>query len=108
MLKMICQMSPHGLHFSMIKTFAHKGLERFYSTGSKSGIKAIHAPRLQLIIAMLDQARLITDMDAPALRLHALKGDMNGYMAVTVQANWRIIFKFENGDAHVVDYLDYH
>ena len=92
----------------MIKTFVHKDLERFYTTGSKSGIKAVHALRLQLILAMLDQARLVTDMDAPALRLHALKGDMNGYMAVTVQANWRIIFKFENGDAHVVDYLDYH
>ena len=92
----------------MIKSFAHKSLERFYNTGSKSGIKAIHAARLQLILAMLDQARWVTDMDAPALRLHALKGDMHGYMAVTVQANWRIIFKFESGDAHVVDYLDYH
>ena len=101
-------MSPHGLHYCMIKTFAHKGLERFYSTGSKSGIQAIHAPRLQLILAMLEQARTVNDMDAPALRLHALKGDMNGYMAVTVQANWRVIFKFEKGDAQVVDYLDYH
>lgn len=83
-------------------------LRAFLQYGQQSGIQAIHALRLQLILAMLEQARTVNDMDAPALRLHALKGDMNGYMALTVQANWRVIFKFENGDAHVVDYLDYH
>lgn len=57
---------------------------------------------------MLDQARTVEDMNAPALHLHQLKGKKSGYWTVTVQANWRMIFKFDAGDAHVVDYLDYH
>ena len=57
---------------------------------------------------MLDQSRVIADMDAPGLRLHQLKGEQKEYWSVTVQANWRMIFKFEAGDAHVVNYLDYH
>ncbi len=92
----------------MIRSFAHKGLERFFSTGSQGGIQAIHAKRLRLILALLDEAMSVDDMNAPGLRLHALKGDMVGFWAVTVQANWRVIFRFEEGDAHVVDYLDYH
>jgi proteic killer suppression protein len=92
----------------MIKSFAHKGLERFFLKGSKAGVKAIHADRLRLMLAMLDQARVIEDMDAPGLRLHALKGDFSGYWSVTVQANWRLIFQFDGADAHLVDYLDYH
>ncbi len=50
----------------------------------------------------------MTDIDSPALLLHALKGNLAGFLAVTVQANWRVIFKFEDGDVYVVDYLDYH
>ena len=92
----------------MIKSFAHKGLERFHRKGSKAGIEAIHAKRLRLILALLEQARVIDDMNAPALVLHRLKGDLAGYWSVTVQANWRVIFRFEGGDAHVVSYLDYH
>jgi proteic killer suppression protein len=92
----------------MIKSFAHKGLERFFLKGSKAGIKAVHADRLRLMLAMLDQARVVEDMDAPGLRLHALKGDLSGYWSVTVQANWRLIFQFDGADAHLVDYLDYH
>lgn len=92
----------------MIKSFAHKGLERFFLSGTKAGIRAMHASRIRLILAMLDQARAVSDMDAPGLRLHPLKGDMAGNWSLTVQANWRIIFRFEEGDAYVVDYLDYH
>ncbi len=92
----------------MIKTFAHKGLEKFFTTGSQAGIQAIHAKRLRLILALLNDARQIEDLDAPALRLHLLKGDKTGLWAVTVQANWRVVFRFEDGDAYVVDYLDYH
>ena len=92
----------------MIKSFAHKGLERFFLKGSKAGIKAVHADRLRLMLALLDQARVVEDMDAPGLRLHALKGDLSGYWSVTVQANWRLIFQFDGADAHLVDYLDYH
>ena len=92
----------------MIKSFAHKGLERFFATGATTGIQAIHAKRLRLILAMLDQAQLIDDMAAPGLRLHPLAGSLRGQWAVTVQANWRVTFRFDGGDAHVVNYLDYH
>lgn len=92
----------------MIRGFAHKGLERFFVTGSQAGIQPRHANRLRLILAQLHQARVISDMDIPTLRLHELKGTRSGTWAVTVQANWRITFRFENGDAEVVDYEDYH
>jgi len=100
--------NPPGYNLAMIKSFTHKGLELFFTVGSKSGIAAMHAGRLGLLLALLDQARSVQDMDAPGLRLHPLKGDMEGFWAVTVQANWRLVFRFDGGDAHVVDYLDYH
>jgi proteic killer suppression protein len=92
----------------MIRTFMHKGLERFFRTGSTSGIQAKHDKRLRQILALLDEAISIRDMDAPGLRLHPLKGELKGLWSVTVQANWRITFRFENGDAYIVDYQDYH
>ena len=91
-----------------IKSFVHKGLERFFTSGSLAGIQASHATRLRQVLALLDEARRVRDMDAPGLRLHPLKGDRKGLWAVTVQANWRIVFRFEDGNAYVVDYLDYH
>jgi proteic killer suppression protein len=92
----------------MVKSFAHKGLERFFLTGSKAGIRAMHASRLQLLLALLDQAKQVSDVDAPGLRLHALQGDLQGFWSITVQANWRIIFRYESGDVYLTDYLDYH
>jgi len=92
----------------MIVSFAHKGLERFYHTGATSGIQAIHAKRLRLILTLLDAAVVIKDMDAPGLRLHKLKGEKKDIWAVTVQANWRVIFRFAGGNAEVVNYEDYH
>jgi proteic killer suppression protein len=92
----------------MILSFAHKGLERFYHSGGTSGIQVIHAKRLQLILTLLDAAVVIKDMDAPGLRLHRLKGEKKDIWAVTVQANWRVTFRFEGGNAEIVDYEDYH
>jgi proteic killer suppression protein len=92
----------------VIRSFAHKGLERFFSSGRTSGIQAIHAARLRLILALLDQAGVPADMDAPGLRLHPLKGKLKGYWAVTVQANWRVVFRLVDGDAWDVEYVDYH
>jgi proteic killer suppression protein len=92
----------------MIKSFTHKGLEKFFTTGNQGGIQAIHSKRLRLILSLLNDARQLSDLDAPALRLHTLKGKMAGFFAVTVQANWRVIFQFEDGNVYVVDYLDYH
>jgi proteic killer suppression protein len=71
----------------MIKSFAHKGLERFFTTGSQAGIQAIHAKRLRLILALLNDANSLDDIHSPGLRLHSLKGDRAGFWAVTVQAN---------------------
>jgi proteic killer suppression protein len=92
----------------MIKTFAHKGLEKLFRTGSTSGVQGAHVKKLRLILAMLNEAIVIEDMDAPGLKLHPLKGNMKGIWAVTVQASWRVTFRFVDGDAHVVDYQDYH
>ncbi|HLC15576.1 MAG TPA: type II toxin-antitoxin system RelE/ParE family toxin [Thermodesulfovibrionia bacterium] len=92
----------------MIKSFAHKGLETFYRTGSTAGIQARHKNRIRLILAQLNQARFIEDMNIPSLKLHPLKGNRQGLWSVTVQANWRITFRFSDGDAEIVNYEDYH
>jgi toxin HigB-1 len=92
----------------MIKSFNHKGLEKFFTTGNQSGIQSIHAKRLRLILALLNDANQLSDLDAPALRLHQLKGRLEDFWSLTVQANWRVIFRFEDGNVYVVDYLDYH
>jgi len=92
----------------MIKSFIHKGLEKFYTKGSKAGIQAQHAERIRLILAQLNQAKTIKDMDIPSLKLHELKGDRKGTWSVTVQANWRITFRLYEGDAEIVNYEDYH
>jgi len=92
----------------VIKSFAHKGLEKFYSAGIISGIQSIHAKRLRLILTLLDAAIVVEDMNAPGLNLHRLKGSRKDMWAVTVQANWRVTFRFENGNAESVSYEDYH
>jgi proteic killer suppression protein len=92
----------------MIKSFVHKGLKNFFNTGITSGIQAKHAGRIRLILAQLNQARSIRDMDIPSLRLHKLKGQQKGIWSVTVQANWRITFRFVEGDAEIVNYENYH
>ena len=92
----------------MIKSFAHKGLEQFFLTGNRAGIQPQHASRIRLILAQLHQARSLDDLRIPTLRLHELKGDRSGTWSVTVQANWRITFRFSLGDAEDVDYEDYH
>lgn len=92
----------------MIVSFIHKGLERFYRTGNIAGIQAIHAERLRVILTLLDSVMTIKDMNAPSMNLHKLKGERKGLWAVTVQANWRVTFRFVNGNAEVVNYEDYH
>ena len=92
----------------MIKCFRHKGLERFYSTGNKSGIEAKHEKRLRLILARLDAAREPRDMNLPGLGLHKLSGRLKNFWAVDVSGNKRVIFRFTQQDATDVDYLDYH
>lgn len=93
---------------SMIKTIKHKGLKKFYHSGDLSGIQASHARRLQLILTRLDASICVEDMDLPGLKLHKLIGQLKGFHSVTVQANWRIIFRLENAQAYDVNYVDYH
>jgi toxin HigB-1 len=92
----------------VIKSFRHKGVERFFRTGSKRGIQPKHADRLRKQIFALDNARAPTDMNAPGWRLHALFGDLAGHWSVDVSGNWRLTFTFEGEDAVLVDYHDYH
>ncbi len=92
----------------MIQSFRHKGLEKFFTTGSASGIRADHAKRLRLILARLSASQRPGDMALPGLRLHPLKGNFKGHFAVNVSGNWRVVFRFEGQDAANVDYVDYH
>lgn len=92
----------------MIKSFAHKGLETFYLTGSTKGIQAKHSKKLKNILATLDVMTHVEDINFPSLNLHQLKGKEKDKWSVKVNANWRIIFEFIDGNVYVVDYLDYH
>jgi proteic killer suppression protein len=93
---------------TMIKSFRHKGLELFFSTGSKKGIQAQHATKLQLLLAALDNATGPKDMAAPNWRLHPLTHDLAGHWSVWVNGNWRLTFRFIGEDVELVDYQDYH
>ena len=92
----------------VIRSFKHKGLAKFFETGSRPGIRSQHAERLRLILARLNAAAAPEDISLPGLRLHQLKGARRGTWSVSVSGNWRITFKFAGGDADVVDYEDYH
>lgn len=92
----------------MIKSFVHKGLQNFFEFDSTAGIQAKHEKRLRLILSALDSAVNVQSMNLPTFRLHQLKGKKKGVWSITVNANWRVTFLFEEGNAYVVDYLDYH
>lgn len=92
----------------MIKSFKHKGLRHFYETGSTTGIQSAHKKRLRSQIAALETAGKIEDMDIPGFRLHPLKGERKGLWSISVSGNWRITFEFQDGNAYVVNYEDYH
>ena len=92
----------------MIVSFRHRGLERYYSTGSKAGIQPEHAERLRLVLGRLAAATCPQDMGLPGLRLHPLKGRLKGRWSVSVSGNWRLTFAFSGKDAVLVDYEDYH
>ena len=92
----------------MIKSFKHKGLERFYRTGDKSGIQSHHANRLRQQLTALNKATNPQDMNLPNWKLHKLVGNMKDHYAVTVNANWRLTFVFNGKDAEIVNYQDYH
>ena len=92
----------------MIKSFRHKGLEAFFLTGSAAGIQPIHAKRLREQLTALHAAKGPADLARPAWRFHPLTGNRQGFLSLTVQANWRLVFRFDGGDVGLLDYLDYH
>lgn len=92
----------------MIRSIRHKGLKRLYGDGDRSKLAEELVGRIEEILGMLDVAADIRDVDLPHFRLHPLTGDRKGQWAVTVRANWRIVFRFENGEASDVDLTDYH
>lgn len=92
----------------MIKSWQHKGLKRFYETGSRSGIQPAHAIRLKIILQRLDAAIKPEDMNTPGMKFHPLKGNLSSFFSVSVSGNWRIIFGFEGQNSILVDYIDYH
>jgi len=92
----------------MIWSFRHKGLKRLYEHADPRGVVAERVVKLRDILARLDAARAVSDMEVPGFRLHPLKGELKGAWSVTVRANWRVIFRFAGHDVFDVDYLDYH
>lgn len=92
----------------MIKSFKHKGLEKFFTTGNTAGIQSQHRARLEERLQALHTACYVDDMNIPGWRLHSLKGNRNKQWAVNVSGNWRVVFEFIDGHVYVVNYEDYH
>jgi proteic killer suppression protein len=92
----------------MIRSIKHRGLKRLYERGDRSGIRPDLLDTVERILMVLDAAATPQALDIPGYRLHPLKGDLKGFWAVTVRANWRIIFRFEGADAIDVELIDYH
>lgn len=92
----------------MLQSFRHKGLKRFFEDGDSRGIHAEHLQKLRNILARLDSAVTVDDMNLPGFKLHRLQGSFQGLWSVTVRANLRVIFRFSDGEAFEIDYLDYH
>ena len=92
----------------MIRSFRHKGIERFFRTGSKAGIQPSHAAKLNEQLTVLNIAMGPEQMNIPGWQCHPLTANLAGHWAVSVNGNWRITFTFEGEDAILVDYQDYH
>lgn len=92
----------------MIGSFRHRGLKRFYERGDRSRLPPDMTAKIENVLSALSVALVIEDMDLPGFRLHQLRGDRAGQWAVTVRANWRIVFRFEAGKALDIDFVDYH
>ena len=92
----------------MIESFAHKGLKRFYEDDDGRKLPADMLERISIVLAAIDDTQTIEDLNRPSFRLHKLSGKMKDFWSVTVRANWRIIFRFEDGHARDVNFIDYH
>ncbi len=92
----------------VIKSFRHRGIEKFFSTGTKAGIQPKHEIRLRILLTTLNLAAKPSDMNRDGWNWHPLKGDLKDHWSVSVSGNWRLTFAFEGQDAILVDYQDYH
>jgi len=92
----------------VIRKFKHKGLRKFFETGNASGVDSQHATKIRQILALLETAETIEDMNLPSLNLHELKGQRKGTFAVKVSANWRVTFRLQDGGIVDTNYEDYH
>ncbi|TXK93454.1 Killer protein [Methylococcaceae bacterium CS5] len=92
----------------MIKTFKHKGLKLFFTTGNKAKINASHASKLKVQLQALHTAESVDDMNIPGWSFHELKGDRKDVFSITVSGNWRVTFEFVDGNAFILNYEDYH
>lgn len=92
----------------MIVRFKHKGLEKFFTSGSLRGIDAKQSKRLRILLGVLATATTASEMNVIGARLHPLKGKLKDYWSVSVSGNWRLIFRFDNNNATDVDLIDYH
>ena len=92
----------------MIRRFRHRGLKRLYERDDRGGVNAAHVARLERILTLLDVAQRPADIDLPGYRLHPLKGDRKGEWSVSVSGNWRVTFRFDEGDVTDLNYEDYH
>ena len=92
----------------MIVSFRHRGLKALYEGRTVRRVAPAHVEKLRDILAALDLSRGPDGMNLPGFRLHELKGPLIGHWAVSVSGNWRVTFRFEDGAAVDIDYLDYH
>jgi proteic killer suppression protein len=92
----------------MIISFRHRGLKRFYEKDDRKGINSKYADKIARILARLEIAIEPEDMNLPGYRLHKLSGNYSNFWSVKVNANWRIIFRFERQDVADVELIDYH
>lgn len=92
----------------MIRTFRHRGLKRLYDHGDPGKVRSEQVKRITLALADLDAADRPSDLNLPGYRLHPLKGDLRGFWSISISANWRLIFRLQEGDAYDVDLIDYH
>ena len=95
-------------NFRAIESFRHKGLQRLYHEDDRRKLPADMVDRIRRILAALDAATTVESLNQPTFRLHMLKGELKGFWAITVRANWRVVFRFEDGSVLDVDFVDYH
>ena len=106
-----CQLTSDTRHVTMtimIRSFKHRGLKALYDGRTTRRVAPAHVEKLRDILAVLDRSRGTDDMDIPGFRLHSLKGNLAGFWAVSVSGNWRVTFRFDNGHAVDVGYVDYY